>query len=207
LRPGARQVRPPQPDPAPKTFTHSGAPDQAYALIGWTTFGGIDRLKERRALSVAANIFQVRLFERLREEEGASYSPSATSSTSEELPDWGIFYAASEIKPDSAATFFRIAREIVAELAAKPVSAEEFKRAQNPIVSGIEKRLKTNAYWFSEMENWSRRPELMARTRSFISDYGSMTAEDVRAAVAKHVADSGDWSMLVLPGKAASGGN
>jgi zinc protease len=87
------------------------------------------------------------------------------------------------------------------------VSAEEFKRAQNPIVSGIEKRLKTNAYWFSEMENWSRRPELMARTRSFISDYGSMTAEDVRAAVAKHVADSGDWSMLVLPGKAASGGN
>jgi hypothetical protein len=47
----------------------------------------------------------------------------------------------------------------------------------------------------------------MARTRSFISDYRSMTAQDVRAAVAKHIADAGDWSMLVLPGKAAGGGN
>jgi zinc protease len=204
---GARKVAPPQPSPTPKTFTHSGDKDQAYALIGWTTFGGTDRMKERRALSVAANIFQVRLFERLREEEGASYSPSAISSTSETLPDWGIFYAASELKPESTATFFRIAREIVADLAAKPPTAEEFARAQNPILSGIDRRLKTNAYWFNEMEDWSRRPELMARTRSFISNYRSMTPQDVRAAVAKHIADAGDWSMLVLPGKAAGGGN
>jgi hypothetical protein len=34
-----------------------------------------------------------------------------------------------------------------------------------------------------------------------------MTAEEVRGAVDRHVADAGDWSMLVLPGKAAGGGN
>jgi hypothetical protein len=28
-----------------------------------------------------------------------------------------------------------------------------------------------------------------------------MTAEEVRRAVAAHVADAGDWSMLVLPAK------
>ena len=204
---GARTVLPPAPNPAPKTFTHSGDKDQAYAVIGWNTFGGTDRTRERRALSVAANIFQVRLFERLREQEGASYSPNAASSTSEELPDWGIFYAASEMRPESVPTFFRIAREIVADLARKPPAPDEFARAQNPIVSGIERRLKTNAYWLSEMEDWSRQPELMARTRSFASDYKTMTAEDVRAAVAKHVDDAGDWSMLVLPGKASGGGN
>ena len=204
---GAHDVRPPAPNPAPKSFAHNGDKDQAYALIGWSTFGGTERIKERRALSIAANLFQVRLFERLREEEGASYSPNAVSSTSEDLPNWGIFYAASELRPESAPTFFRIAREIVAELAAKPVAADEFARAQNPIVSGIERRLKTNAYWFSEMEDWSRKPERMARARTILSDYRSLTAEDVRAAVAKHVADAGDWSMLILPGKAASGGN
>jgi zinc protease len=149
----------------------------------------------------------VRLFDRLREEEGASYSPSASSSTSEQLPDWGIFYAASELKPQSADTFFRIAREIVADLAAKPAAPDEFERAQNPIVSGIQRRLKTNAYWMFEMDNWSRDPKLMDRTRSFLTDYSSMTAEEVRAAVAKHVADAGDWSMLVLPGKAKDSGN
>jgi zinc protease len=164
-------------------------------------------MRERRALALAANMFQVRLFERLREEEGATYSPNAASSTSDQLPDWGIFYAAAELKPESTDTFFRIAREIVADLAAKPGSAEEFTRAQNPIVSGIERRLKTNAYWLSEMEDWSRRPERMERTRTFLSDYRGMTAEDVRRAVAKHVADAGDWSMMILPGKAAGGGH
>jgi hypothetical protein len=34
-----------------------------------------------------------------------------------------------------------------------------------------------------------------------------MAAEEVRAAVAKHVADAGDWSMLVLPANKAGGGN
>jgi hypothetical protein len=33
-----------------------------------------------------------------------------------------------------------------------------------------------------------------------------MTAEQVRAAVAAHVADEGDWSMLVLPEKVGADG-
>ncbi|MDP9416139.1 MAG: insulinase family protein, partial [Pseudomonadota bacterium] len=204
---GAHDVAPPQPSTTPKLFTHNGDSDQAYAMIGWTSFGGTGRIRERRALALAANMFQVRLFERLREEEGASYSPSAGSSVSDELPNWGIFYAASELRPASTDTFFRIAREIVADLAAKPAPADEFERAQNPVLSGIERRLKTNAYWLSEMENWSRKPELIERTRSFVSDYKTMTAEEVRAAVARHVSDAGDWSMLVLPAKKQAGGN
>jgi zinc protease len=201
------RVQPPQPSRTPKTFTHTGDKDQAFAVIGWTTFGGMDRHRERRALGLAANMFRVRLFDRFREEEGASYSPSAISTTSEELKDWGVFYAASELKPESAEAFFRAAREIVADLASKPVSAEEFERAKNPVVSGIGRQLKTNSYWLSEMEGWSTDPKRMERTRSFLSDYTGMTAEEVRAAVAKHVADAGDWSMLVLPANKAGGGN
>jgi zinc protease len=206
VSPVSRAVRPPQPSPTPKVFSHEGDPNQAFATIGWNTFGGIDRRKERRALSLAGNILQARLFERLREAEGASYSPSAVSSTSEELPEWGIFYAAAELKPESTGTFLRIAREIVAELAAKPVSPEEFERAKNPVLTGIDRRVKTNGYWMTTLEDWSRQPEIVDLARTFRSDYASMTAEDVRAAVAAHVADAGDWSMLVLPAKKAGGG-
>jgi zinc protease len=202
----ARAVRPPEPSPTPRTFTHEGDPDQAFAAIGWNTFGGLDRRKERRALSLAANILQARLFERLREAEGATYSPSAIATSSEELPDWGIFYAAAEVKPESTATFFRIARQVIAELAAKPVSPEEFERAKNPVITGIERRLTTNAYWMSALEDFVSQPEMIEIARTFPSDYAEMTAEDVRAAVATHVADGGDWSMLVLPAKQAGGG-
>ena len=176
-------------------------------MIGWSTLGGRDRTRERRALALAANIFQVRLFERLRVVEGASYSPAAISSTSEVFPDWGVFYAASELRPGSVDTFLRIAREIVADMAAKPAAADEFARAQNPVTSGIARRIRTNAYWLDAMEGWTETPELIDQTRSFLSDYATMTAEDVRAAVAKHVTDAGDWSMVVLPGKAADGGH
>jgi zinc protease len=152
-------------------------------------------------------MFQFRLIEQLREAEGATYAPNAASLTSEELPGWGIFYAAAEIRPESVDTFFRIAREIVADLAAKPAAADEFARAQNPIVSGIERRVMTNGYWLSAMEDWPSQPELIEQTRSYIADYKGLTAEDVRRAVATYVADAGDWSMLVLPGKAGASGD
>jgi zinc protease len=199
--PGIDAVVAPQPNPTPQRFTHKGDPGQAYAMIGWSTFGGTDRIRERRALAVAANLLQQRLFNRLREEEGATYSPSTSATSSETFPAWGIFFATAELKPESVETFFRIAREEVARLAAAPVPADEFLRVKNPIVSGIERRLKLNSYWLAAVEDWPSNPALIEQTRSHVSDYRTLTAEEVRAAVAAHVADAGDWSMLVLPEK------
>ncbi|HEY0626937.1 MAG TPA: insulinase family protein [Allosphingosinicella sp.] len=202
---GSRQVRPPAPNPKPVVHTHNGDANQAFAVIGWSTFGGSGNIKDKRALSLAANIFQVRLFDRFREAEGASYSPSARSSISDEFPDWGIFYASSELRPESTDAFLRAAREIAADLAAKPVEADEFERAQNPVISGIQRTVRTNGYWMGALEDWTRRPAKIGEVRSYLADYRGLTPEDVRAAVAKYVTDAGDWSMLVLPAKGGSG--
>ena len=195
-------LRPPAPSPEPVTFTHTGAPDQAYAVIGWSTIGGTDRVLDRRALALAANIFRVRLFDRLREAEGTTYSPVGAHLSSETFSNWGIFYAAAELRPENAPAFFRAAREIVADLAARPAGAEEFERAQNPVVSGIERRLATNAHWVGALEDVATRPGAIEEARNYLAHYRSMTAEQVRDAVARHVAESGDWSMLVLPSRA-----
>lgn len=198
----SRAVRPPAPTPQPVRFTHSGDPTQAWAAIGWTTFGGLDRLKDRRALSLAANIFRVRLFDQLREVEGASYSPAASSTTSRSFPEFGIFQASSELRPESVGTFFRIAREILTDLAANGPAPDEFERAQNPVTSGIERVVRTNGYWLGALEDWTVEPRLIEQARSYLADYRAMTAEDVRKALAAHVADAGDWSLVVLPAKA-----
>ena len=200
-------VRPPRASNEPIRFTHQGDSNQAYAALGWTTFGGHEPRRERRALGLAANIAQARLVERLRDSEGASYSPAATVQSSFQFPEWGFFFAGSEIRPERADLFFRLAREIVAELARAPASADEWQRAINPVVTGIERRLKTNAYWAGALEDWSREPRLIEHTRTYLADYKSLTPEEVRAAVAKWVADEGDWSILVLPAKTASSVN
>jgi zinc protease len=196
-------VRPPAADPRPRAFTHEGAADQAYAAIGWSTLGGAERLRDRRALGLAANIFRTRLFERLREAEGTSYSPAATHVGSDAFTNWGIFYAAGELRPESIPAFFRAAREIAADMAANPVPAEEFTRAQNPVLSGIERTLATNGYWVRTLSQFARRPGAIADARAYLSDYRGLTPGDVRAAMARFVADEGDWSMIVEPSAAA----
>jgi zinc protease len=47
---------PPQPNPEPARFTHTGDPAQAFVTIGWSTVGGSADIKTRRALSLAGNI-------------------------------------------------------------------------------------------------------------------------------------------------------
>jgi zinc protease len=195
------KVLPPRPMAKPVTFDHKGDANQAYAMLGWSTFGGVERVRERRALQLAGNMAQVRLFEKLRDVEGATYSPSAGATSSEVFPEWGIFYTSAEIRPERAELFFRLARETVADLAAKPAAADEFERAINPAVSGLERRMKTNGYWLSAMEGWSNDKRLIDQTRTLLSDYKTMTAAEVRDAVARYVRDEGDWSILVLPAR------
>jgi len=196
-----KRSRPPRPNPEPVRFTHNGDPSQAFAAIGWSTVGGNADIKTRRALALAANILQVRLFDRLREEEGATYSPSATHSASEVFRNWGVLYSAAEVRPDRVPVFFRVAREIVAELAARPVAADEFARAQNPVVSGIERRLATNGYWLEVLGTFASDPVQIEEVRSYLADYRGLTPGEVRAVLAAHVADEGDWSMVVLPAR------
>ena len=121
-------VAPPAPNAEPRTFTHQGDPDQAYALIGWSTFGGNTRTHDRRALALAANMFETRLFDRLREREGATYAPDAVSLGASAFPI-GVFYAAAEVRPANVAILPRRARDH-RRAAAHPALPDEFARAQ-----------------------------------------------------------------------------
>lgn len=202
--PGSLAVQPPKPNPSPATFTHEGDPNQAFAMVGWTTFGGTRGTRDRRALSLASNMVRQRLLERLRDVEGATYAPAAGTNSSQDFPAWGIFYAGAEVRPERTDLFFRLAREIVAEMGAKPVGADEFARAVNPVLSGLERAQHTNAYWLGALQEWSRRPERIDQVRTQLSDYRSMTPEEVRKDVAAYVTHAPDWSMLVLPDRAGA---
>jgi zinc protease len=88
-------------------------------------------------------------------------------------------------------------------MAAHPAGPEEFARALNPVLSGIERRIANNGYWVDALENWDRDPRAIEIVRSYLADYRALTPEDVRRAVATYVTDQGDWSMLVLPARGA----
>ena len=158
-RPAPRSCSPPAPNPRAPPLHPSGrsrpglCPDRLVDARRRARISGA-----RRALALAANMFETRLFDRLREQEGATYAPDASHLAADAFSAWGVFYAAAEIRPASVDTFFRIAREIVADLAADPARPDEFARALNPVLSGIERRVATNGYWVDALEDWDRDP-------------------------------------------------
>ncbi|HWI84945.1 MAG TPA: insulinase family protein, partial [Sphingomonas sp.] len=67
-------VRPPTRQAAPIIFTHRGDPNQMIDATAWATTGVLKDLRQARALNVASQIIQTRLFDRFRESEGGTYS-------------------------------------------------------------------------------------------------------------------------------------
>jgi hypothetical protein len=54
------------------------------------------------------------------------------------------------------------------------------------------------------LDNFVQDPRQIAQVRSYLADYRGLTPEDVRRAIAAHVTDAGDWSMVVLPARTAA---
>ena len=105
-------------------FTHQGDPNQAYALIGWSTLGGTRPYpRAARAGARRQHVRDAPVRPAARGGRRDLFARRRRISPPRPFRDWGIFYAAAEIRPASADTFFRIAREIVADLAARPAAA------------------------------------------------------------------------------------
>lgn len=198
ITPDRLAVLPPEPRREPVVFRHRGDPAQGIAMIAWPTTGALDDLPGARALAVAATIFQTRLFDRFREAEGGSYSPSAASSQSVDYPKYGLFTVTSQLRVDRIADFERAVREIATDLATKPPTADEVARAVTPIVSGNQRALRTNAYWLGALDADIDDPRVREQQKTLISGYHAVNPAAVRAAAAKWLANSPALRIHVL---------
>ena len=115
---------------APLVFTHRGDPNQMIAASVWATTGSLKDLKQLRALNVAAQIMQTRLYDRFRESEGGTYTPGVNNGQSEVFPHFGVLIAYSQIKAERLGDFEKATREIALALAKDGPTADELARAQ-----------------------------------------------------------------------------
>jgi len=133
----------------PVVRTHDGPDNQAAAVIAWPTGGGVAGATESRRLDVLAAIFSDRLFDRLRSQAGASYSPNVSSSWPTGTPSGGRIMAIGQVAPDNIPLFFKLSREIAAELVAKPVDEDELKRTIGPMQQSIMRQSTGNQFWMN----------------------------------------------------------
>lgn len=183
----------------PVVRTHSGQENQAVALIAWPTGGGVEGIPESRKLDVLAQVFSDRLYDRLRTEAGASYSPSVGSTWPDGSASGGRIMAIGQVPPDKTDLFFRLSREIANDLVKNPISDDELQRAKAPMQQYVMRASTGNTFWLNLLSGASYDPRKIASARSILLDYQNVSAADLQAVAAKYLRPDKDWTMEVVP--------
>jgi len=173
-------LKPPKRTAEPLVFTHRGEPGQMLAASVWATTGALANLQQLRALNVAAQIMQTRLYDRFRESEGGTYTPSVSNAQSETFPRYGVLIAASQIRAERLGDFEKATREIAQALAKDGPTLDELARTITPVVSNNERGRKLNNYWAQMLQGNLDDPRYLALIRTGVTGYQQVTVEQVR---------------------------
>jgi zinc protease len=178
---------PPKDGGEPHVVTHRGRADQA--LLGW--YWPMPDLWTDPALSytgsMAAAILRTRLVDTVREKLGITYSPTAGGGGSFDIPGQGSFVAQIETPPGQFDAFREVLRAQLAELAARPVSADELQRARQPMVEGRRKAPEHNGHWAFWLPRILDEPRMKGAMLGEEAGYEAVTAEQVQAFFRDHI--------------------
>ena len=189
----------PAPRAGPEILVHKGDRDRAAAMVAWPTGGGLEDVSESRKLEVLVSIFNDRLFEILRSQQGASYSPQVINSWPVEFETGGYIGAQSQLTPDNIDRFYDVVELIAKDLREKPVGADELQRVVEPLRQLIARASSGNSFWMSQMEGASFNPKKFVALRTLLRDYTVITPAEVQALAIKYLDDRKKWKLVVLP--------
>lgn len=196
---GAR-VAFPKAQATPRIAFHNGDRNQAASMTAWRTSGGQAQARDARAMEVLASIFNDRLFDRLRAEQGASYGPMVESYWPTGFEgSGGYLVAGSLLAPKDVQAFYGIATEIAADLIAKPVSADELARNVGPIREQVMRASTGNVYWMHLLRGGSRDERVVRNAVMLAADIDEITALDIQRLAKQYLDVKMPWTLAVLP--------
>ncbi len=183
----------------PVVVTHRGAANQAAAVISWPTGGGYDGIHESRQLEILTQLFTNRLLDRMREKLGASYAPQVISDWPLDLDDGGAVTAFAQLQPAAVPDFFSTAQEIAADLAARPVSADELALVTEPLRQQVTRAATSSAFFMGQLEGATEQPARFAALRTLLADYTQTTPQAMQAMAQRYFGQNKAWRLAVLP--------
>ncbi len=190
-------------DRRPLVLSHAGEASQALVNLIWPVTG-VDPDKEPhavRVLAVMAAVMRLKVTEAVREELGATYSPSAGASISSIYPGFGFVSASAEVKPEDGDRVFAALMAIAAQMRAGEISDDEFARAVTPSLEVLPQNATSNGYWLSLISQAQTRPDLMARNRleAIEASVRAITKADIIAAAQAWLVPENAREARVVP--------
>ena len=201
---GADSPQFPAPNDTPEKLFHKGSDDQAAAFIGWPTGGGLAEISVSRQMEILGQLFNNRLFEKLRAQAGASYAPQVINSWPSTFESGGYFGMISQLAPENVDRFYQIVDEIRRDLIATPVSDDELARVTQPLYQLIARASTGNTFWLSQLQGGAFNVKRISAVRSILNDYSVTTPLKMQQLAQKYLTDDGAWKLVVLPEETAS---
>ncbi|MEP7209366.1 MAG: insulinase family protein [Alphaproteobacteria bacterium] len=193
-------------DHAPIVLTHNGEANQAIASVYWSV--DIDPEAEparAETLGVLGAIMRIKVTDEIRENLGATYSPSAGASLSSTYPGWGYVVSTAEVKPEDVGRVIAAMRKIAGQMRAGEITQDEFNRAITPSLEQLPRNATSNGYWLSLISQAQTRPDTLEQAKLPVIEarLRGVTLAGVTEAAQRWLKDADAQEMRVVPGEAA----
>ncbi len=193
----ARDIRFPA-APKDREFRFVAETPRAMNLVVWPTAGSRDFAATVRT-TILNDVLAERLFEKVRQELGATYTPIVKSCSPGAFPDYGYIEADLLVEPKQAGEIGPLVAKIASELAAGSISDDEFQRAIKPQLSSLEQIDQSNDYWIGLLGHCQEHPEFLDRARQLKAEVSSITKQEIEALARKYLAAGHATVISVVP--------
>ena len=181
-----------------RMLTHKGEADQALLRWTWPTTDDSD-LDETLRLGLLSRIVRIALTEKLREELGQAYSPSAGASNSRYYRGYGTFSLSVSVDLAQVEATRSAVEEMLAVLRDTPPSADVIERARRPLIEDYDNALKDLGGWINLAARAQSDPERIDRWFASPDLIRAITPEDIQAAARKWLAEGAAVEVVVVP--------
>jgi zinc protease len=181
------------------TFSYDTVDPKALAAVYWPTTD-FSNVSEVRRLFVLAKALGNRVLERVRNEQGLTYSAHGDHAPSQAFPGFGFLYVIVDAPPGKARQLADEMCAIGAAMYRDGISEDELERARNPLVSELKRLLQTNSYLLSAIVSGSQEnPEKLKRATTSVAELESLTVADLDQVARKYLQPNAALPVVIVP--------
>ena len=185
-------------DRSVRELTHAGEPDKAIIRRVWPTTDNRD-LKESISLRLLARMVNISLTDRLREDLGKAYSPTADANSSRHFRNYGTLSLTASIDVEEINPTSEAIDKVIADLLGAGINADLVQRARKPYLENIDNALKSLGGWMGLVSRAQSQPQYIDRFLSASGIAEALTPEDLQATARKYLQSDDAVTIIVAP--------
>ena len=189
-------------DRSVRMVEHDGEADQSILRLIWPATDDSD-YDEVVRLQVLGRILRLELTDRIREELGQAYSPSAGVSLSRIYPDYGTITINVSLENTQIDAAREAIDQLLADMVGDGITEDLIDRARKPLLERYQNTLKGLGGYASLAARAQSEPERIDRFFAYPDILNAVTVEDLKAAAIQYLQPEDAVTFIVVPSEKA----